>query len=123
MPPDLTQGDRTMRKPFVPTLALTLLILGIAGIAWAGQTAVQAPQNPTPEATVQDQAPEATLPAEGDELGEITLEGLFQDPVKVDACCFADCLSQRDACLTACGGDQACRDECQAEYQACKSHC
>lgn len=112
-----------MRTPYVPTLALTLLILGIAGIAWAGQSAVQAPQNPTPEATVQDQASEATLPAADGVLDEITLEGLFQEPVEVDACCFVECRNQREACLLACGGDSACRAECNVEYEACKSHC
>ncbi|HSL81390.1 MAG TPA: hypothetical protein VLF66_01355 [Thermoanaerobaculia bacterium] len=103
-----------MKKTLVPTLVLALLALGIAGIAWAGQAAVQVPEEP---------AAEAGLPAEERELDEITLEGLFQEPVEVDACCRGNCLGWYGDCMYACNADPICEQECGDEKQACLAGC
>lgn len=113
-----------MKKTLTSTLALALLVLGIAGFAWAAQPAAE-----TPDAAVLQQAPEQA-PAEvvpGQEE-EIALEELFQDPAEVGACCVAECWEQKSACWESCPpygdpGYMTCRNNCQAEYEACRSHC
>lgn len=112
-----------MKKTLAPTLALTLLVLGMAGIAWAGPAAVRAPQEPVAETPAPDQAAEASLPAEEGELDEITLEGLFQEPVEVGACCKANCMDQWSTCMFGCGGDSICNAQCREEKEACEAQC
>ncbi|HLE83236.1 MAG TPA: hypothetical protein VJG13_02765 [Thermoanaerobaculia bacterium] len=112
-----------MRKTFAPILVLTLLALGVAGVAWAVQAEVGAPQDPVEVAPVPGQASETSPLADGDTLGAISLEGLFQEPVEVDACCFANCRSAWNACKNACGSDQACLSLCADEYEACIATC
>jgi hypothetical protein len=116
-----TQGDRTMRKTFAPALVLTLLTLGIAGVAWAVQAGVEAPQNPAVAAP----APGPSALAEGTASGEVSLEGLLlPEPVEMQGgCCVAACRAEWNACNTACGGDPACQTLCAQELEACKAGC
>lgn len=113
-----------MRKTFAPALVLTLLALGVAGLAWAAQAAIEAPQNAV-EATPEPQpAAETTQLAEGIASGEISLEGLFQEPVKMqDPCCFVACRDEWNNCKNGCGGNQACLSLCATEYEACLDNC
>lgn len=104
-----------MKRIFAPTLALSLLILGCAGVAWAGQTAVEPPEAAAAE------APEVSSQAGTGEPYKVTLEGLFQEPVYT--CCLAQCWDERSMCMYACGGDLACRGECYAQFEACKANC
>jgi hypothetical protein len=110
-----------MRKTFAPALVLTLLTLGIAGVAWAVQAGVEAPQDPV----VAAQAPGTSALAEGTASGEVSLEGLLlPEPVEMqDPCCFAACRAEWNACNNACGGDQGCQTLCAQELEACKAGC
>lgn len=111
-----------MKKSLAPKLAFALLVLGIAGIAWAGQVAVQAPQDPAV-----DPAPGVDLPAQGAEP-DVTLEELFQDPADVGACCFAECFEEFSACRQSCSSlpfpeREACLNQCMAEHEDCTAGC
>lgn len=104
-----------MRKALASMLALAFLALGLAGFAWSGPSPVQAePQSP-PAAPGGD--PEANL-----------LE-LFPEPVEATgACCYADCKTEQYACKDACPPigtpeGEACREQCNSDFLACKSHC
>lgn len=111
-----------MRKTFAPALVLTLLALGAAGVAWAVQTGVEAPRDAAEAAPAP--AAEASPLAEGNASGEISLEGLFPEPAKMQGgCCFANCRAELNACQDACGGNQTCLALCAEEYEACKASC
>lgn len=102
-----------MRKALASMLALAFLALGLVGIAWSGQSPVQA----------EPQAPPAA--PEGDPEGNL-LE-LYPEPVEATgACCVADCSSEREDCWVVCSSAPnipACREQCSIEYQECRSHC
>lgn len=107
-----------MRKALASMLALAFLALGLAGIAWSGQSPVQGVQ-------AEPQAPPAA--PEGDL--EANLLELFPEPVETTgACCYADCKTEQYACKDACPPigtpeGEACREQCNSDFLACKSHC
>ena len=116
-----------MKKPLASTLTLTLLVLGIAGIAWAGQAATPTPKVPTAEKPLAEPAPGADLASEEAEPDAITLEDLFQDPAEMGACCWAECMDQFNACRAECWPlndpeRQICLDNCSAQKNACLSN-
>jgi hypothetical protein len=108
---------------FASALVLTLLALGVAGVAWAVQAEVEATQDPVEAAPVPAQASETSPLTDGDGSGEISLEGLFPEPVEMDACCLAACRAEWNACNDACGGNHACQTLCAEELEACKANC
>jgi len=117
-----------MKKSLASTLTLTLLVLGIAGIAWAGQAATPTPREPAAEKPLAEPAPGADLAADEVEPDAITLEALFQDPAEMGPCCFADCIDQHNACRAECWPlsdpeRQICLDNCNSQFNACKSNC
>jgi hypothetical protein len=118
-----------MRKMLTPMLGLILLALALGGIAWAGQTAVQASRATVAEAPAAAQAPEVAGPATVDEEAAKLLGELYQEPVETTgACCYADCKSEQAACHDACPPfsdpeGPACREQCNIAFQECKSHC
>ncbi len=118
-----------MRKTLAPTLALTLVVLALAGMAWAGQTAAQvAREQAVDEGPALRPAPRTNLPSGGKDLDAKLPSKLIQDPMEMDACCFAECYSARWACNDACPPfstpeGEACRHQCYQDWLACKSHC
>lgn len=102
-----------MKKTLFSLVAV--LVLAIAGVAWASQPAASAPEAPEPAA-------EATAPAGESGLGdEAAFEGLSPEPVEM--CCRAACFAEYEACLSACGGDPVCGQGCSDARQACVQGC
>lgn len=100
-------------KKVVLLSLVAALTLGIAGMSWAA--------DPAP-ATVEAEAASEPLVTEAPQP-EIGLEDLFAQPVEAGACCMADCLDARSECNAACGMDEACRAQCQADYESCRRSC
>lgn len=112
-----------MKKILTPSLALILLVLGVAGIAWAGQATVQAPQE-VAEAPAPEEAPAVSPSEPAGAPAEISLDDLFQEPIEVDYCCTIDCREERISCSGACApGDSACQAACWAQYDNCLTYC
>jgi hypothetical protein len=127
------RGQRDDRRtvhvsPRSPTMKATLrtliaLLLVSAGLAWAsaGEVTELAPAAPAPADHPQQ------IDDEAQDEQELTSEDLLaMDPDKVDAgaCCMADCFEERAACKEACGFfNQPCLEQCQVEFEACRSNC
>jgi len=109
-------------KQRIAYTVFALLILGIAGIAWAAQPA--ADQAEQVVATTPDAAP---APNTGD-LIPSDLDLLLAQPTATGACCWADCRTERNTCLDGCPpvgdpGWEACFDGCNNTYIACTNNC
>lgn len=115
-----------MKKTLMLSL-VTVLALGVAGITWAAYPAADEAAAPAAKALVAEDAPSAieTFEVENAALAA-DLDALFEAPVQVANCCLADCYEERAACWDACVGHpdySACRDQCSAEYDACRAFC
>lgn len=104
-----------MKKPLFSLVAL--LALTVAGIAWAGPSAVPAAEAPEPAAGTSGPSGETAA-------GEaVTLEDLFVDPIPVDGCCNAECWDAWEICVNGCDGDEACLESCGAKRSNCLNQC
>jgi hypothetical protein len=102
---------------------LALLVLTAAGVAWAAQTApTTAPEAPAVSNAPAENGTAIEAPAQ-DGVLPLEIDGLFIEPSETGACCRAECLENKTACLDACGGDIACRSNCADEYWACLTNC
>lgn len=109
-------------KATLPTLIALLLVS--TGLAWAsaGEVTELAPAAPAQV----DQPPQSDDQAQAEDEQELSLEDLLAmdpDRVNVGACCWAQCFEQKTACREACGFSSPCLEQCQQEFEACKSNC
>lgn len=103
---------------------LIALLLVSAGLAWAsaGEVTELAPAAPAQV----DQPQQVDDQAQTEDNQELTSEDLLvmdPDKVNVGACCWAECFEEKMACREACGFSSPCLEQCQAEFEACKSNC
>lgn len=97
-------------------ILLALLVLTVAGVAWAAQPAPAT----SPEAPA---APNAELNAPAQNGALVNIDGLFIEPAETGACCRANCLEERVACNDACAGEPGCFSACYDQYLSCVSFC
>ena len=111
-----------MKKSLLALAAV--LALTAAGVAWAGQTTAPTPE-PTVHASDRAAVPayEPALEPDGKTGDEVSLEALFVEPEEAGACCVAQCWEIWGACIDACGGNQACEQQCTQDRIACRAQC
>jgi hypothetical protein len=102
------------RTAYVLFAFVLLLAAAGAGIVWAAQPAVDAPEA---------EAPEVTAPAGGESIVPSELDGLFIEPAEQGGCCWAECLGEWGECNLACNGDSACEHECTEDKERCLTNC
>lgn len=95
-----------MRKNLICVVALVVATFGWLGLASA---TAESPQ--VSVATCDLQEPAGAPPT------AVEAEGLLATPEPVEMAC--GCFRVYRSCLNACGGDQACRENCVGEYEDC----
>ena len=118
-----------MKKTLMLSL-VAVLALGVAGLTWAAYPSADATNDAPAVAAVEKAL--ATEPsaieafeAENEALAG-DLDALFDEPVQVANCCTIECYETRGECWDACVGEPdvfACRQQCNAEFEACKAGC
>lgn len=105
------------------TLSTMMILFLAVGFVWASEKSPAEKTDQIEAVVVED----AVLELQEQELDAdaLALEGAFEDPalVPMGACCAAECMSQRTACVGACNGNIPCINDCMDEFETCWGSC
>ncbi len=116
-----------MKKTLMLSL-VAVLALAVAGFGWAAYPAADEVAAPADLEVLEiEGAPSALeiFEAENEALAA-DFEALLEEPTQVANCCTIECYQERAECWDACVGQpdyEACRAQCNLQFDYCKSFC